>query len=395
MHTILVALTLLSAPPQFEVQPLDGQKVVGGLVSMDGKQIVLETPAGRLPLELEKVASLAPKQKPAPPKQEARVWVELVDGSSLMAEEYTVQGVTARVKLLGGEVLDVPTRDVATVRLQAGADAVAAEWARIVAMKLHSDVLVTAKGDSIDYHKGVLHDVTDKQVQFDLDGEVLAVKRPKIFGLIYYHAKESEHAEALYTITDASGSRWSARTVTLAEKLDWKTPTGLAVQRPLDQVAQIDLSRGKIVYLSDLKPESATYTPYFGMEKELPARLQFFRPRQDQGLDSKPLKLAGKTYTKGLAMHSRTEMVYLLPGKFSKLEALAGIDDEFRPRGNVRLVLRGDDKVLLEATLTGADAPKPIDVDLAGVKRLTVLVDFGEEMDVSDHLDLCNARIIK
>jgi hypothetical protein len=395
MHSILLALFVFSAPPQFEVQPLEGQRLTGGLVALDGKQAVLETPAGRVSLELQKIACLAAKQKPAAPGQEPRAWIDLTDGSTLLAGEYLAHGGTARITLLGGEVVEVPTRDIATVRFQVGIGAVAAEWARIVGMRLQNDVLVTGKGETIDYHKGILHDVTDKQVQFDLDGEVLNVKRTKIFGFVYYHANENEHPEGLYTITDASGSRWSALSVSLAEKLEWKTATGLTVRRPVEQVVQIDLSRGKIVYLSDLKAESATYTPYFGMEKELPARLQFFRPRQDRTLESKPLRLGGKTFPKGLAMHSRTEMTYVLPGKFSKLEAVAGIDDEFRPRGNVRLVLRGDNKVLLETTLTGADAPKPVAVDLTGVRRLTVLVDFGDELDVSDHLDLANARIIK
>jgi hypothetical protein len=122
---------------------------------------------------------------------------------------------------------------------------------------------------------------------------------------------------------------------------------------------------------------------------------EFYAPRSDQNLASKPLQLDGKQYPKGLALHSRTEMVYRLPGRFSRLKAIAGIDDGVRPQGNVRLVVRGDDKVLLETTLTGADPPQPLDLDISGVRRLAILVDFGGEMDAADHLDLCNARIIK
>lgn len=395
MYALLFALSVLAAGSDFEVQPLEGPRVIGSLVSLDAKQVVLETQSGRVTLEIEKIAALAPKQMPATPAKEPSAWIGLVDGSTLVTEEYTVNSGVAHITLLGGEVLDVPTRDIVTVRFQTGGEAASGEWARILRLKHHSDVLVTAKGDNVDYHNGTIHDVTDKQVQFELDGEKLDVKRAKIFGLVYYHAQQSDLPEGRYTITDASGSRWSARSVSLADKLEWKTPTGLTIRRSPDQVAQIDLSRGKIVYLSDLKPDSAVYTPYFGMDKELPARAEFFRPRQDQTLESKPLKLAGKQYPKGLAMYSRTEMKYYLPGKFSRLEAMAGIDDDFRPRGSVRLVLRGDDKVLLEATITGADPPKPIDVDLTGVRRLVILVDYGDELDVSDHLDLCNARIIK
>jgi hypothetical protein len=34
-------------------------------------------------------------------------------------------------------------------------------------------------------------------------------------------------------------------------------------------------------------------------------------------------------------------------------------------------------------------------LDLQGVKRLTVLVDFGEDLDVADHLNLCEAKLVE
>ena len=410
-NSLIVILTWAAAASaaEFQIQPLEDPPVAGDLVSIDGKQVVLQTPTGRVTLEIEKIASLAPKQKPAAPGKEPSVWIDLVDGSTLLAEEYTARAGAARITLRGGEVIEMPSRHILTVRFQAGAEAAAAEWMRIVGNKGQSDVLVTAKGDSIDGHNGAIHDVTDKQVQFDLDGEMMNVKRAKIYGLVFHHAQQSEHSEGLYAdhrrrrlalvggVRDfcGPGAGTGSRVAGSAEKLEWKTPTGLTVRRAAEQVANIDFSRGKIVFLSDLKPESAVYTPYFGMDKELPARAELFRPRQDQTLESKPLRLAGKPYPKGLAMHARTEMKYDLPGKFRKLQAVAGIDDDFRPRGNARLVLRGDDKVLLETTILGADPPKPIDVDLTGVRRLVVLVDYGDELDVSSRLDLCNAKIIK
>ncbi len=75
--------------------------------------------------------------------------------------------------------------------------------------------------------------------------------------------------------------------------------------------------------------------------------------------------------------------------------ATVGIDDRVRPRGNVRLEIEGDGRPLLDAPVTGADPPRPVDLDLTGVGRLTILVDYGEDMDVADHLDLCDARIVK
>ena len=160
-------------------------------------------------------------------------------------------------------------------------------------------------------------------------------------------------------------------------------------------MVRIDLSQGKVVYLSDLKPESFVYTPYFPLDKELPSRLEFFRLRADRTLESKPLRLGGKQFSKGLAMHSRTEAVYYLPGRFRRFCAVAGIDDDFRPRGNVRLILRGEGKTLWEATLSGAEPPRTIDVDVTGVRRLTILADFTGDLDAAGHAILGDARVSK
>jgi hypothetical protein len=428
MISLFLAL-LVSAPPEFEVQPLDGPRLAGRLVAMDAKQVTVETSSGRVSLELAKVATLAAKSKPVPPA--AKVWVDLVDGSSLVAQEYTVHEGVARITLSGGDALELPVRELSAVRFVSGPEALAAQWADIRALKSQSDMLVVGKAkpeapkpeashaegskpaetatkvaDNLDYHKGALGDVTATHAQFKLDGERLEVKRTKIYGLVYYHAAatpaagtaaEGSAPEPAYTVLDAGGSRWSVRSLAFSDHWEWTTVGGRTVRRGPEQLASADLSRGKIVFLSDIEPESAIYTPLWGMQKELPSRLELFRPRQDQTMESKPLRIGGKTYAKGLWLHSRTEMIYRLPGRYSRFEAVAGIDDDVRPRGHVRLVIRGDDKVLLDATVSGSDkdAARPISLDLSGVHRLVILVDYGNDLDVAGHLDLGDARLIK
>jgi hypothetical protein len=185
------------------------------------------------------------------------------------------------------------------------------------------------------------------------------------------------------------------RALALAEKLQWTTPAGVTVSQPCDDIARIDFSAGKLRYLSDLKPDAVAWTPFFGGNEPLPAMKQFYAPRFDRGFDSPVLRLGSVEYGKGIALHSRTELVYRLPERFSRFQAVAGIADSVRPGGKVRLVVRGDDKVLFESNFTGSDAPRPIDVAVTGVRRLTILVDFGDGLHKGDHLLLCNARVSK
>ena len=85
-----------------------------------------------------------------------------------------------------------------------------------------------------------------------------------------------------------------------------------------------------------------------------------------------------------------------MPGKFSRLEGVAGIDDYVRPLGNVRLQILGDGKSLLDANVTGNDKDaKPISLDVSGVRRLVLIVESQGNFGAGDHLDLGNLRLIK
>jgi hypothetical protein len=298
--------------------------------------------------------------------------------------------------LADGEVVETPANMVQTVlfaALQTGE--LQSDWSRLATMKTDADLLILRSGNGLDYQKGVLHDVTEEVVRFDLDGKVLPVKRAKVFGFIYHHGTPSEMPPALCRITDASGSVWPVRSMSLGEKLQWTTPAGAGVSQSFENIARIDFSAGKLLYLSDLKPDSITWTPYFGARKPLPVMKQFYAPRFDRGFDGPVLRLGGVEYPKGVALHSRTELAYRLPERFSRFLAIAGIPDAVRPSGKVRLVVRGDDKVLFESTFAGNDRPRPIDLDVTGVRRLIILVDFDDGLNRGDQLLLCNARVSK
>jgi hypothetical protein len=397
MNILLLSILLLAAGPEMEVLPLQGTSVTGNLVELTAERATVEAAGQKVSFDTAKLMAISPKQKPAAAGPAGPVWVEMIDGSQFAARDYTAADRKAKITLSDTEVLDVPVRDIATVRLQASSESLNSQWTRIIGQKTDSDLMVVRKTDSLDYHKGTTGDVTASTVNFDMEGDKIPVKRPSVFGLFYHHAAGRELPEAVCQINDSSGARWMVRSLELSDALQLTTSTGLVVKRPLEMLTHLDFSRGKIVYLSDMKPDSTRFTSFFSTDKELPILAEFFAPRQDKNLEGKPLQLDGKQYSKGLALHSRTEIVYRLPGKFSRLKATAGIDDAVRPNGNVRLVIRGDDKILLEETVAGASPAKLLDVDLdlTGVRRLGILVDFGDDMDVADHLDLCNARIIK
>ena len=100
-------------------------------------------------------------------------------------------------------------------------------------------------------------------------------------------------------------------------------------------------------------------------------------------------------FAKGIALRSRSEYVVRLPSGYGRLLALAGIEPSTQASGNVMLAFYGDDRLLMESPVAGNAAPIPIDLDVAGIKRLRIVVDYGQNFDTGDWLNLCNARIVK
>jgi hypothetical protein len=396
MNGIFLAILLTSATPSFEAVTLDGQTVVGTIDALTLERLTVAADTGRVSIPTERLLAVSSKRKLESPPGTAGVVVELTDGAVVHGSRYVARGDQVRITSLRGEVLEVPAHIVRSV-LYGGSEreGLGSEWARLLAMKADADLLVVRSGDALDYHKGVLHDVTEESVRFDLDGELLPVKRSKVYGLVYRRPPAADLPPAVCRITDAAGSQWPVRSLALAAKLKWTTPAGLSMSQTLDDIARIDFSGGKLLYLGDLKPESVTWTPYFGGREPLPSMKRFYAPRFDCGFDSRPLLLGKTEYHKGLALYSRTEMIYRLPERFSRFLAVAGIADAVRPGGKVRLVIRGDDRVLFEGGLSGNELPQPIDLDISGVRRLTILVDFEGGLNVGGQLLLCNARVAK
>ncbi len=396
MTSSLLAALILAAHPAVEAETITGEIHQGQLTEIRSDQVTIEADGGPVVLATKHLVDLVPVEAPPGPAAEPGVWVDLVDGSTVLGGSFTTAGDRARVLSLEGLPIELPLRAVLAVRLQASTPETGQQWSKLRDTPTDRDLLVVRRAEALDFHRGAIREVTDDAVQFELEGEVLPVKRNKVHGMIYYRARSDDLPEPLCRITVADGSVWLARVIGLdGDDLTWTSLSGAEVRQPLAMVARLDFSQGKIVYLSDLKPESVEWMPYFGQQKNLESLTRFFAPRGDRSLLAGPLQLDGKTYRKGLALHSRTTIVYRLPDRFGHLLAVAGIDDRVRPRGNVRLVIRGDDAVLFETTIDGTQPPQPLEVDLDGVRRLTILVDYGEDMDIADHLDLCDLRVVK
>jgi hypothetical protein len=385
---------VMAANSEFQLQTTDGQTYYGDLVGLDAKGVAFQTPQERLTIPLSRLSDVARVNKSAAPAAKPTAWIELTDGSQIVAAKYNVADRVAAIEPTSGQALDVSTATISYVRFQQFTGELASQWAQIAGGEAHGDLIVVHKKGALDYQAGVLGDITDTTVAFTLDDELLSVKRSRVAGLAYYHPAGKELPASVCQLVDVSGSRLEIAAAKLTgDALEITTPAGLKREIPLTQIAAIT---ARVQYLSDLEPESATWTVYLSGPNSPDSVKEWFRPRFNEAVDGGELKIGGTVFAKGVAMYGRTELVYRLPpGQFKRLTALAGIDSRARPAGAVRLVIYADDRVLLESDVIGSQEPLPIDLELTGVNRLRIVADFGAAGEVMDLFDLCDARILQ
>jgi NPCBM/NEW2 domain len=394
---------------------LDGTTVVGELRAWNESHVVISSQSGEAQIATEQLVSLRFSTSPATAssKSSATGNAELNDATMIPISSFTVASRMATLKrgsaTKSDDALELPIAQVAVVQFQAFDENLTKQWDEIRRLKSASDILVLKlDGKSLDYVEGVVGDIGDDKLDFKFDGETNRVDRAKVAGVIYFRPERPKTVNSHFVVQSRIGLRANAAKVELASsQLVVTTIGGATLKLPIVELDVADFSAGKLMYLSDIEPAAQNWTPLVGLPAGVTLAAEYGQPRRDHSAFGGPLMLLIKdnddaaaphgtprSFNKGIAVRSRTELVYRLPPGYNRLVATAGIDPAARASGNVRLSIFADDSQLLESEISG-DQAQPVDVEIAGAKRLKLVVDYGQNFDTGDWLNLCDAKIVK
>jgi alpha-galactosidase len=118
--------------------------------------------------------------------------------------------------------------------------------------------------------------------------------------------------------------------------------------------------------------------------------------QKNKSVDRNPLKIGGQTFERGIGTHADAKITIKLAGKGQRFEAKAGLDDEILSvgRGSAQFQVIGDGKMLWQSQiLKPGQKAVGVDVDIRGVKTLTLVVNNGGDGFDYDHADWAMARI--
>jgi len=246
------------------------------------------------------------------------------------------------------------------------------------------DAVVLVREERVAVLRGRAQRVTGDLVQFRWNDRDIDLPWPRIQAL--FLTTERTAAECLVQTDD--GDRYAGHVQGgTGDSLTIATAALGELTFAWERLERIDCRGNRIVFLSDVEPERYDFEPF------LEQRWDFVRDRTFSG---RPIRLGGRTFDKGLCMHSRARLRYRIEPGFVQFAAAAGVLDEMGERGDVDLRVFGDDRLLWEATgVHGGEAPRSVLIDLAGVTTLTLEADFGGDLDLSDQACWAFARLIR
>jgi len=260
-------------------------------------------------------------------------------------------------------------------------------WDRAFAARLPgADTLVTSKGGRSKLLRGRLIEIGSDGGAFEFGGQVRSFSLDKIYGVVLAEGVDlPAPPTSRIHLTDGTVLPGA---ITGAESDSLALHTSLGTQRSisLEQIADIEFLSDRITYLSQLTP----------IEKETKGIIHESWPiRMDQTVTAQPIRLAGQRFDHGIGCHSYARIDYAIGGVYESFVATIGIDDSMRPRGSVVFRVHGDGTVLFDSgTLTGRSDARIVSIDVRQVKTLSLIVDFADGLDLSDHAVWAGARLI-
>ncbi|MDZ4684476.1 MAG: NPCBM/NEW2 domain-containing protein, partial [Planctomycetaceae bacterium] len=382
----LLLLSLNADAPQVEVSTLEGPPQVGQLSDLDARRLTLIQDGKSQSLPTDGILQLRfPAAAEAAPAAGA-VTLTLVDGSRLRGGKLSASASRVQMEHPQLGALAVPRDQVRSVRMAADDATVTAAWDQLAARETKDDLIVIRKGDVLDHVDGVVGTVDDASVKFLLDGDDVTVKRERVFGIVYASRGVKPAARGIRVELAGDDSLFVPQIAFKDNRWELPWPGKELFRAPATAVRAVDFSAGKVVFLSTLQPREVEETPYF---------LIMFPYQKARSLEGRPLRVGPRSFTRGLAIHSKTRLQYRLGGEFRRFTAEVGIDPEIE-NGDALLKIVGDGKVLLEENITALEPPRSISLPVDGVVELDIIVDYGRDrLDIGDRVHLGDAKVTK
>ena len=256
-----------------------------------------------------------------------------------------------------------------------------------------SDQLIVAADEAPVVVVGVVQSLTSTGVVIQYQNRELEFPLDRLMGIVWADISRAATGSHRATVRTMGGNQVGGYvTAWSGENLTIQTTAGYEVSIPVERISSIDFQSDRLAFLSDWQPTNVEQKSWFAPPRDW---------RRNLNVAGEPITLfdpsTGKrlVFARGIGVQAYTRLVYSNDSMFDRLLATVGIDASTMGRGDCEMSVVGDGVRLWEARVRGNDPPLPIDVDIRGVRQLELVVEPGQQFDLSDHANWADIRLLK
>lgn len=238
---------------------------------------------------------------------------------------------------------------------------------------------------------GIFEGIGNGKIGLNFNGKSRKIGLEKINAIVLADLGLKPQEGAKVHLRDQSQISGRLREVTNGELILAVTSTS-TVKVPWASVSRMELKSDNLVFLSDLEPIAVDQKSIFA-----PQRIW----QRDRSVESNPIRLQSpdqtspRIYRKGIGTQSFCKLKFANTNQFQRFQATAGIDAETNGRGDCQMSVLADGIELWSERITAQTPPAKIDVDITGMKTVTLMVEPGQQFDLADHANWADAKFVK
>jgi len=385
MSSLLIALAAAApslADAGWVLTTADLRQEPVALVAVETDGVTITRPASPQPVKIGfdsflQIDRAAPQRAP-----EDRFCLHLAGGQRVPGKPvgYKDENIVWRSAALGE--LAVPVK-LARAMVRSGRSADAIDQPRT------DDIVLMTNGDTA---RGIVSDITSDTLMLNVGADTVTVALDSVDVLYFAVAGRPPASSArAFRIRLTDGTIMTfASAESRDNKLRLTALSGSVHEVPMDAVTSVEQLNGPVAWLSSRLPDVAIHTPFFGG--------MTWPPRMDLTASGKPIQFGGRTYTRGIGVHSYSRLEYSLDGSYEAFRTQYAIATDVRNQyADVTVRIKVDDAVVHEAQHVRAGMLSPVVlIDLPRTaKKLTLEVDYGDAHDTQDHFNWIEPALLR
>ena len=395
-----------------QVSTVSGAIIEGVIRSGDAQSVTLQTGIELKKLPFEQLEAISFGVAGVLPSQPI-VLIELMDGSMLNTKTVSILSRKLQIGLNSGGGLILDTRDVKSIRFKTyeSQPEFGKQWQKILADNVRkSDAIVISRNRELGTIEGMVGDLIDGKLGFSIEARSARVPVSKLEAILFYHASGRESAAPVCEVILADNSRFFARELDWnGERLGITFACGATAEIPFKQLAKVNYSLGRTVYLSSIEPTTNDWQPLITSAAIFEDLRKMKLARPNQSFSGRPLTLAFhaetgashlseiKQFENGFAIQGGGKLAFQLGGQYENLSGHVGFDPYANASGNVLFRVLLDGKIVMQQELIHRLIKQPVEIDLNvhGVDRVVIQVQYNDGRSTGDQIHLVELKVTR